>query len=43
MAKYIKNWEELARVYIDDRAYKYDGQTMKEFIIENSGLLESEE
>ena len=32
-----------AQLYIDDRAYKYDGQTMKEFIVENSGLLESEE
>lgn len=31
-----------AQLYIDDRAYKYDGQTMKEFIVENSGLLESE-
>lgn len=32
-----------AQLYIDDRAYKYDGQTMKEFIVENSELLESEE
>lgn len=32
-----------AQLYIDDRAYKYDGQTIKEFIIENSELLESEE
>ena len=27
-----------AQLYIDDRAYKYDGQTMKDFIIENSDL-----
>lgn len=32
-----------AQIYIDDRAYKYDGQTMKDFIISNSELLESEE
>ncbi len=25
-----------AQMYIDDRAYKYNGQTVKEFILDNS-------
>ena len=29
-----------AQLYIDDRAYKYTGQTVKQFILENSTKLE---
>ena len=29
-----------AQMYIDDRAYKYTGQTVKEFILDNSEEIE---
>ena len=29
-----------AQMYIDDRAYKYTGQTVKQFILDNSEKLE---
>lgn len=31
-----------AQLYIDDRAYKYTGQTVKEFLLENSEELKGE-
>lgn len=31
-----------AQLYIDDRAYKYTGQTLKQFIIDNSRLLKED-
>lgn len=32
--------ESLTQMYIDDRAYKYTGQTVKEFILDNSEEVE---
>ena len=29
-----------AQMYIDDRAYKYTGQTVKQFMLDNSEELE---
>ena len=36
----ITDIKPIAQLYIDDRAYKYTGQTVKQFILENSGELE---
>ena len=38
----ITNKKLPAQLYIDDRAYKYTGQTVKEFLLENSEELEGE-
>lgn len=38
----ITNRKLPAQLYIDDRAYKYTGQTVKQFIIDNSKKLEGE-
>ena len=35
----VTNMKKPAQMYIDDRAYKYTGQTVKEFILENSEKL----
>jgi hypothetical protein len=39
----ITNRKIPAQLYIDDRAYKYTGQSVKEFLIDNSRKNESEQ
>ena len=36
----VTNKKLTAQLYIDDRAYKYTGQTVKQFILENSTEME---